>query len=106
MKPFTRVLSAFAVGILLQGGVYLYLRPELRCDRQPPLLLAEQLFGRRQPAGGRAALWAGGAVVVEDVAAVVAAARPTHGLAALGRFGRRRTVRRACSSSGLTPARP
>ncbi|MDU2577231.1 MAG: hypothetical protein E7C91_07015 [Veillonella sp.] len=25
MKPFTRVLSAFAVGILLQGGVYLYL---------------------------------------------------------------------------------
>ena len=25
MKPFTRVLSAFAVGILLQGGIYLYL---------------------------------------------------------------------------------
>ena len=25
MKPFTRVLSAFAVGIFLQGGVYLYL---------------------------------------------------------------------------------
>ena len=25
MKPFTRVLSAFIVGILLQGGVYLYL---------------------------------------------------------------------------------
>ena len=25
MKPFTRVLSAFAVGILLQGGVYLYI---------------------------------------------------------------------------------
>lgn len=25
MKPFTRVLSAFVVGILLQGGVYLYL---------------------------------------------------------------------------------